>query len=42
MRSKFIHTLAAMSLVVFLGTAHADDTDIYANTELPPGSEPLA
>ena len=41
MSSKFNHTLAAMSLVVFLGTVHADDTDIYANTELPPGSEPL-
>jgi type IV pilus assembly protein PilY1 len=30
-----------MSLVVFLGTAHADDTDIYLVADLPDGSEPL-
>jgi type IV pilus assembly protein PilY1 len=30
-----------MSLIVFLGTAYADDTDIYLHADLPDGSEPL-
>lgn len=42
MRSKLIHTLAALTLTGLLGTvAIADDTDIYTTASLPSGSEPL-